>query len=83
MASQGALLRLGGALEVRTIWLGRLGASWKEDKQGVRTGGQAGIHSPLQLSPGFHQPSSQLVLKVGQVLSILVGASTPPFPLLP
>lgn len=71
-------LRIGwGPWRVRTIWLGRLGASWKEDKQGVRTGGQAESTARSQLSWLPAQPSSQLVLKVGQVLSILVGASHP------
>ena len=66
-----------GPWRVRTIWLGRLGASWKEDKQGVRTWGQAESTACSQLSWLPAQSSSQLVLKVGQVLSILGGASHP------
>ena len=56
---------------------GRLGASWKEDKQGVRIWGQAESTVRSQLSWLLAHSSSQLVLKVGQVLSILVGASHP------
>lgn len=36
VASRGAIGLYGRALEVRTIWLGGLGATWKADMQGVR-----------------------------------------------
>lgn len=78
MASQGGHWALGwGPWRVKTIWLGRLDASWKEDKQGVRIWGQAESTACSQLSRLPAHSSSQLVLKVGQVLSILVGASHP------
>ena len=78
MASHGGHWALGGGpWRGRIIWLGRLGASWKEDKQGVRIWGQAESTVRSQLSWLLAHSSSQLVLKVGQVLSILLGASHP------
>ena len=78
MASHGGHWALGGGpWRGRIIWLGRLGASWKEDKQGVRIWGQAESTVRSQLSWLLAHSSSQLVLKVGQDLSILVGAYHP------
>ena len=58
MASHGGHWALGGGpWRGRIIWLGRLGASWKEDKQGVRIWGQAEstVRSQLTPAPGSLQ----------------------------
>lgn len=81
MASHGGHWELGGGpWRGRIIWLGRLGASWKEDKQGVRIWGQAESTVRSQLSWLLAHSSSQLCSRLAKSCLSLWVPPTPTHP---